>query len=84
MGLPERLVDRQLARISGGRSDKMQSLRTLQSMLIASASLGLFTSVLSIVSGLFDRRLWVGLGVLWLFLGYVAVRQKIYLRRLDT
>jgi 4-hydroxybenzoate polyprenyltransferase len=84
MGLPERLVDRQLDRARGSRRARLQALRATQNLLLASVILGLLTALISSVSGVFDRRVWVAFALVWLAVGYVNWRQRRYLRRLSA
>lgn len=79
MGLPERLVDRQLAKRGGRAKDAVASVRTGQNLLTVAMTLGLMTSSLQLLTGTPDRLLWTVLGLGWLCVAYLLFRQRRYL-----
>lgn len=80
MGLPERLVDRQLAKAKGDEPARMDALRLIQNVLLAGVVLGLFASGLNLYCN-FHSPFWVALFLLWLVMGYVILRQRRYMKR---
>lgn len=80
MGLPERLVDRQLGKAKGDEPARMDALRLIQNVLLAGVVLGLFASGLNLYRN-FHSPFWVALFLLWLVMGYVILRQRRYMKR---
>ncbi len=83
VGLPERLVERQLSK---GKGDTPQHLRLHvwgKRLLCVAAVLGLLNSGLQLATGSTGatRVLWVAAGAFWAVSGYVALRQLLYLNR---
>lgn len=68
MGLPERLVDRQLAKAKGvDEASRIRSVRLVQNLMFVALVLGLCNSALNLLNGT-NRPLWSALGILWIAL----------------
>ena len=83
MGLPERLLDRQLAGRSGDLQERVRGVRREQWLLLVPLVLGLLTSAVNLASGSggASRTVWAVLGILCLGYAYVLVRQWRYLNQ---
>ncbi len=83
MGLLERLVDRQLESGSGDFENRVRMIRLGQKLLLVALVLGLFLAAFNLTNGggSPDRYFWAVLGVGWLGVGYVLLRQWRYLNQ---
>lgn len=73
-------MDRQLDRAKGDWAHRVRAIRFAQNMMVAAIAINLIGVVgLNLVFGVYDRRLSVAFGVLWLVLTYIAVRQRKHL-----
>ncbi len=81
MGVPERLVDRQLAGTSGDLEHRVRMIRLGQALLLTACVLGLFTALINLADGAegLGRYFWTVVGVAWSGIGYVLFRQWRYL-----
>lgn len=80
VGYPERIVDRQLSRAKGDWPRRVRTIRLAQNMMVAAIAVNLVGVVgLNLLIGIHDRRLSMALGVTWLGVAYVALRQRRHL-----
>ncbi len=85
MGLPERLIARQMRSYKGTAHEKMRTARRANNVGLLAAGL----NGLAVLFGLLGNKgslqsLWVVLGALWLVLAYLLLQQRLYLKRLDA
>ena len=79
VGLPERLLDRQLAKGRGEWPERLKAARLTQDLLMAATALGLVAAAQNLWGGLPVRPFWVFSGLFWLTMGYVLIRQRRHL-----
>ena len=81
MGALERLVDRQLAGGDGDFENRVRMIRRGQKFLLVAVVLGLFLAAFNLANGggSPDRSLWAVVGIGWLGVSYLLLRQWRYL-----
>lgn len=83
VGWPERLVDRSLERGHGDERARLRGALRSQAASLFAVLLGLLVAAVNLSTGsLGPQGVWALVGVAWLGIGHMNVRQRRYVRRL--
>jgi len=84
MGLPERLIARQMRSYNGTTQEKVRTGRRANNVLLLAAGINGLAVLFALLGNKGNLKTWwVVLGALWLLFAYLLLRQRLYLKRLN-